>query len=132
MKHEIELKGLEHPACIVPYIDGERLPLCERIDHSKGLEPKEDIMKFSASEHAFALFCKDQECDLSAYVKIATLILRDELLKHGDLYKGFVASVLSVIKPKVRYIGDGETEILAEFGENYLAEEIVKQIIGEN
>ena len=61
----------------------------------------------------------------------ACKILRDELLEHGDLYNGFVASVLSVIKPKAKYIGDGETEILAEFGENYLAEEIVKRIIGE-
>lgn len=130
MKHNVELKVCEHPSCLVPYIDGERLPFCERIDHSKDLE-KEGVMKFSASEHAFALCRKEQECDLSAYVKIATLILRDELLKHGDLYKGFVASVLSVIKPKSKYIGDGETEILAEFGENYLAEEIVKRIIGE-
>lgn len=64
-------------------------------------------------------------------IEDACKILRNELLKHGDLYNGFVASVLGVIKPKARYIGDGETEILVEFGENYLAEEIVKRIIGE-
>lgn len=64
-------------------------------------------------------------------VKEACKILREELLKHGDLYNGFVASVLSVLKPKSHYVGDGETEIIVEYGENYLAEEIVKRIIGE-
>lgn len=61
----------------------------------------------------------------------ACLIISEELKKHGDFYKAFVDSVLSVIKPKSRYIGDGETEIIAEFGENYLAEEIVRRIAGE-
>lgn len=74
----------------------------------------------------------DIRFDYSPYtVKEACKILQDELLKHGDLYNGFVASVLSVLKPKSHYVGDGETEIIAEYGENYLAEEIVKRIIGE-
>ena len=64
-------------------------------------------------------------------VQNACKILRDELLKHGDLYDGFVASILSVLKENSRYIGDRETEIVAEFGENQLAEEILKRIIGE-
>ena len=64
-------------------------------------------------------------------VQNACKILREELMKHGDLYDGFVASILSVLKENCRYIGDGETEIIAEYGENYLAEEIVKRIIGE-
>lgn len=61
----------------------------------------------------------------------ACLIVCEELKKHGDFYEGFVASVLSVIKPYSRYIGNGETEINCEYGENHLAEEIVKMIIGE-
>lgn len=61
----------------------------------------------------------------------ACLIVSEELKKRGDFYKAFVDSILSVIKPKSRYIGDGETEIIAEFGENYLAEEIVRRIAGE-
>ena len=65
-------------------------------------------------------------------VKEACKILRDELLKHGDLYNGFVSSILSVLKENSRYIGDGETEIVAEYGENQLAEEILKRIIGED
>ena len=64
-------------------------------------------------------------------VKEACKIMRDELLKHEDLYDGFVASILSMLKENSRYIGDGETEITAEYGENQLAEEILKRIIGE-
>lgn len=64
-------------------------------------------------------------------VQNACKILRDELMKHGDLYNGFVSSILSALKENSRYIGDGETEIVAEFGENQLAEEILKRIIGE-
>lgn len=58
-------------------------------------------------------------------------ILREEFLKHGDLYNGFVASILSVLKENSRYAGDGEMEIIAEYGEKILAEDIVKRIIGE-
>lgn len=65
-------------------------------------------------------------------VKEACKILREELFKHGDLYNGFVSSILSVLKENSRYIGDGETEIVAEYGENQLAEEILKRIIGED
>lgn len=65
-------------------------------------------------------------------VKEAFKILREELFKHGDLYDGFASSILSVLKENSRYIGDGETEIIAEYGENQLAEEILKQIIGED
>ena len=61
----------------------------------------------------------------------ACRIITEELKKHGDFYEGFVTSVLSVIKPYSRYIGNGETEINCEYGENHLAEEIVKRIIGE-
>lgn len=60
----------------------------------------------------------------------AACIVRDELLKKGDLYDGFVASILSVLKPKEHYIGDGESEIHAEYGAKHLAEEILNQIIG--
>lgn len=80
----------------------------------------------------------DETLDLRRYpdlskliVSYACLIVSEELKKHEDFYMAFVDSVLSVIKSKSRYIGDGETEIVAEFGENYLAEEIVRRIAGE-
>ena len=75
----------------------------------------------------------DIHFDYSPYtVKEACKILQDELLKHGDLYDGFKASIISVMKENSRYIGDGEMEIIAEYGENQLAEEILKRIIGED
>lgn len=64
-------------------------------------------------------------------VQVACKILREELLEHGDLYDGFKASIISVLKEDSRYIGDGEMEIIAEYGENQFAEEILKRIIGE-
>lgn len=64
-------------------------------------------------------------------VRAACKILREELLEHGDLYDEFKASIISVLKENSRYIGDGEMEIIAEYGENQLAEEILKRIIGE-
>lgn len=75
----------------------------------------------------------DIHFDYSPYtVEEACKILRDELLKHEDLYDGFKASIISVMKENSRYIGDGEMEIIAEYGENQLAEEILKRIIGED
>lgn len=64
-------------------------------------------------------------------VEEAVKVLRNELLKHGEFYNGFRDSIQSVLKPKERYIGDGEFSIHAEFGSSYLAEEILKRIIGE-
>lgn len=63
-------------------------------------------------------------------IPIVIKILRNELLKQGDLYDGFVASIFSVLKPKEHYIGHGESEIHAEYGAKHLAEEILNQIIG--
>ena len=56
--------------------------------------------------------------------------VRDELLKQGDLYDGFVASIFSVLKPMEHYVGDGASEIRAEYGAKHLAEEILNRIIG--
>lgn len=64
-------------------------------------------------------------------VEEAVKVLRNELLKHGEIYNAFRDSIQSVLKPNERYIGDGETSIRAEFGSYYLAEEILKRIIGE-
>lgn len=63
-------------------------------------------------------------------MKESIVTVRDELLKQGDLYDGFVTSILSVLKPKEHYVGDGESEIHAEYGAKYLAEEILNRIIG--
>lgn len=54
-------------------------------------------------------------------VKEACKILRDELLKHGDLYKAFSVSIYSALKDM-----PGETWI------DEIPEIILKRIIGEN
>lgn len=53
-------------------------------------------------------------------VNEAIKVLRKELLKHGDLYKGFYASILSVFKEMGPCVEEIE-----------LAENILKRIIGE-
>lgn len=74
---------------------------------------------------------KENAESYSQIVQQAAVTLRSELLKHGNVYDGFQASILSVLKPKERYIGNGESEINAEYGAYYLAEEILNRIIGE-
>lgn len=64
-------------------------------------------------------------------VQESVKVLRNELLKHGEIYNAFRDSIQSVLKSKEYYIGDGETIIRAEFGSHYLAEEILKRMIGE-
>lgn len=59
---------------------------------------------------------KENNSDL----QIACKIIRDELLKHGDFYKSFVASVQSAIR-----------EVPEECWSIELAEKIVKRIGGE-
>lgn len=129
-KHKVDLKMYKKPAMIQPFIDGEPLPFCKEVVNGRDMKTNDETIKFTTIDDE--IVCSTvRNCDLTAYVKIACIILREELLKHGDLYNGFVSSILSVLKENSRYIGDGETEIVAEYGENYLAEEIVKRIIGE-
>lgn len=54
-------------------------------------------------------------------VQHAVEILRNELLKHGDLYNGFLASIKSSID-----------EHLSSVSANEFAENILKRIIGED
>lgn len=68
----------------------------------------------------------DIHFDYSPYtVKEACKILRDELLKHGDLYDGFLSSIKSAVIEYAKdcYAFGGDSEILAE--------EILDRIIGE-
>ena len=58
-------------------------------------------------------------------VENACKILRDELLKHGDLYNGFLASIESSLKEQ-------KVTALPFQPESEIAEKILKRIIGEN
>lgn len=53
-------------------------------------------------------------------VQNACEIIQDELLKHGDLYNGFLSSIQTAIKEAPNYVKKRE-----------LAERILKRIIGE-
>ena len=57
-------------------------------------------------------------------VENACKILRDELLKHGDLYNGFLASIESSLKEQ-------KVTALPFQSESEIAEKILKRIIGE-
>ena len=68
----------------------------------------------------------DIRFDYSLYtVKEACKILQDELLKHGDLYNGFLSSIESSIKDQRIIPLPGHTE-------KEIAEKILSRIIGED
>lgn len=62
----------------------------------------------------------------SLTVNEAVAIVRDELLKHGELYDGFLASVKSAL---VDYQKDNSHILNADCG--VLAREILKRIVGK-
>ena len=57
--------------------------------------------------------------------------IRSELLKQGDLYNGFTASIISVLRKKEQHTEDGGIIINAEHGTAHLAREIMNRLIGE-
>ena len=68
----------------------------------------------------------DIHFDYSPYtVKEACKILREELLKHGDLYNGFLSSIESSLKEQ-------KVTALPFQPESEIADKILKRIIGED
>lgn len=120
MKHNVTLEVNKPHPFVVPYIDGEYLPFCMNIEPYNDSETGEEAVKFEASEEALRAYKDDCDCDLSSYVRIATIILRDELLKHEDLYRAFLASIYSALNdiPEGTWIDE-------------MPEIILKRIIGE-
>lgn len=120
MKHNVTLEVNELKPFVVPYIDGKYLPFCTNIEPYKDQETGEEAVKFEASEDPLRIYKNDCECDLSSYVRIASIILRDELLKHGYLYRSFSASIYSALKemPKETWIDE-------------MPEIILNRIVGE-
>ena len=57
-------------------------------------------------------------------VQNACKILRDELLKHGDLYNGFISSIESALKEQ-------KVTALPFQPKSEIAENILKRITGE-
>lgn len=74
----------------------------------------------------------DIHFDYSPYTaKEACKILREELLNHGDLYDGFVASMISAVLEET-YIPVGVERESLEMSARKACEKIVKRIIGED
>lgn len=118
-KHHVELK-YEKPG-ISAYVDGERVPCCKKIDDYN--ETEKDSMKFIPNENS--LFSDYIQTNLSEYTKFAVIVLRDELLKHGDLYDGFLASIKSALDDcgyETACLLDGNMEV---------ALEVIRRITGE-
>lgn len=120
MKHNVTLEVNKPHPFVAPYIDEEHLPFCMNIEPYNDSETGEEAVKFEASEEALRAYKDDCDCDLSSYVRIATIILRDELLKHGDLYRAFSASIYSALK-----------DISEDTDIDEMPEIILSRIIGE-
>lgn len=111
-KHNVRLSvsGKE----IMPYVDDERIPFCKSVDEEgRGI-------KFSVSENPLELAIENAPCDLSDYVRFACIVLKDELLKHGDLYRAFSSSIYSALK-----------DISEDTDIDEMPEIILSRIIGE-
>lgn len=122
-KHKVDLKMYKKPAMVQPFIDGEPLPFCKEVVNGRDMKTNEETIKFMTIDDE--IVCSTvRNCDLTAYVKIACIILQDELLKHGDLYNGFLSSIESSLKEQ-------KVTALPFQPEIDIADKILKRIIGE-
>lgn len=116
-KHRVDLESRK--GCVAAYIDGEYIPACKKIEPDNK-ECDEYIQKMEFIPNENVLFSQYVQADLSHYIRFAMIVLQNELLKHEDLYNGFMASIKSA---------------LDEFPEDefhrVMAEEILKRLIGE-
>lgn len=123
-KHKVDLKMYKKPAMVQPFIDGEPLPFCKEVVNGRDMKTNEETIKFMTIDDEFV--CSTvRNCDLTAYVKIACIILQEELLKRGDLYDGFVASIESSLREQ-------KATALPFQPERDIADKILQRIIGED
>lgn len=123
-RHKVDLKMYKKPAMIQPFIDGEPLPFCKEVVNGRDMKTNDETIKFTTIDDE--IVCSTvRNCDLTAYVKIACIILREELLKHGDLYRGFISSIESSLKEQ-------KVTALPFQPERDIADKILKRIIGED
>ena len=112
------------------FIDGKQIDKITHLDFQ--VNPSEipsvtlNIERMSGIDfegQAEVNFLKDQFT-----VQNACKILQEELLKRGDLYKGFLSSVLSVLNESLSDVSDTDE---MKFARAVFADKIVKRIIGE-
>lgn len=99
-------------------VNGEKLKCITHLELS--IDP-EDLPKINLALNGDAHVLGLAELKSDYPIALAIDVLRDELLEHGDLYKGFCASILSAIND----MPDGT---LAED----MPELIMRRIIGED
>lgn len=63
-------------------------------------------------------------------IKAATAVLRSELMKHGDLYNGYLASIESALEEKINHAELWENDICIE--SDKWAKAVMSRIIGED
>ena len=102
------------------FVDGEKLKRVNQIDLNIDANEIPQVNVGIAGGCDFEGMA-DIHFDYSPYtVKEACKILREELLKHGELYDGFKASIVSAINDAPNYTPTEE-----------ISERILKRIIGE-
>lgn len=126
-KHRVDLE-LHHNG-ITARIDGEYVPDCGWIepDNEESIEQIEK-MKFIPSDYVMHYMLDGIQVDLSEYTRFAMIVLQNELLKQGDFYDGFLASMRSAIDDK---FWDSRTHDIRDEDFDEAAELMLKRIIGE-
>lgn len=107
------------------FVDGEKLKRVNHIDLNIDVAEAPQVNVGIVGGCDFEGMA-DIHFDYSPYtVKESCKILRDELLKHGDLYRAFSASIESSLREQ-------KITALPFQPESDIAEKILKRIIGED
>lgn len=106
------------------FVDGEKLKRVNHIDLNIDVDEAPQVNVGIVGGCDFEGMA-DIHFDYSPYtVKEACKILQEEILKHGDLYNGFLSSIESSLKEQ-------KVTGLPFQPESEIAEKILKRIIGE-
>lgn len=106
------------------FVDGEKLKRVNHIDLNIDVNEAPQVNVGIVAGCDFEGIA-DIHFDYSPHtVKEACKIIRDELLKHGDVYNGFISSIESSLKEQ-------EVTGLPFQTERDISENILKRIVGE-
>lgn len=106
-------------------INGEKVHMVRGIDYSVYVGETPEIKLYINGIGNFDLQCDRIILDISPEnIKDATVILRNELLKHGDLYDAFLASIRSAVEEQFSK-PDGAND-------DELIKSIMDRVIGED
>lgn len=106
------------------FVNGEKLKMVNHIDLNIDVDEVPQVNVGIVGGCDFEGMA-DVHFDYSPHtVKEACKILQDELLKHGDLYSGFISSIESSLKEQ-------KVTGLPFQPESDIADKILKRIIGE-